>query len=332
MQANGVSPTFQPSLVTSTEPAAQPSSRVDQVMKRSLSLSSSTTSLDPDPKRREVNPVTAQEALVRLYCDVEDLSVLQLMQKLSEFTRTMRNHWDSSLADLPDGSIFVNICSPPASRLASTLHANWLDDKRSFAAVMYPSLICREAFLETLYANRIALHAHLANDFVVWLQHPETGPLFPMNSGTFQMLQGERTIVTEIGEIRIGYGAITALPSGQLYGTVLLSGVVGEKLVTRTVEWPLDFLELNNGVKILSTLEADSYLYVDREQNLLHKLTLIATLWRDFEGISPLELHRLALQMVSAQQVSSGCRAGVGRTGTLFCGNQNARLVKGQSR
>lgn len=254
-----------------------------------------------------------QEALTQLTDNCEHLTPGQMMGRLETFngTEVARAHWGSR--SLPKGSLFNNISCPEATRLSPNVHANWIDE--NFAGFMYPSNETRGAALEAMMEKGITRHAHLANDFAVWLQHENTGPIFPMSSKTFEGFRGERKIDTELGEVTLKFG-----DSKDGKGLLTISGTVRGRPVERTVEWPLDSLTLPSGLKLelASSQDHDTYVFKNENGQNVHTLEVDNILWKDFEGIHPSELHHLANRLVEVHPRSAGCRAGVGRTGTLF--------------
>ncbi len=268
-----------------------------------------------------VKIASARASLVK---DSAGSSPQELMQKLSSFNAEVKQYCQKG--ELIEGRLFDNINSPEETRLGQSVHANWLDDTKSFAGFMYPSLETRAAALEAFMNNGIDRHAHLANDFVVWLQHDNTGPVFPMSSKTFESMNGERKIKTELGEVTLKYGPISEDAAGNRTGLLTIS----DNGKTRTIEWPLDSLELKPGLRIelASTGDHETYVYKNSDNQTLHTLEVNSVLWKDFEGIDPSELHHLARRLVEANHASAGCRAGVGRTGTLFVATKMVEWAK----
>lgn len=258
-------------------------------------------------------------ALNTLVHEAKGLSAGQMMQRLNSFNGAIKEHWDTSQTSSPSGALFNNIKSPEKTRIAPNIHANWLDDKKTIGGFMYPTNSSRPEVLATFMENGITSHTHLANDFAVWLLHDNTGPLFPMSSETFKKLQGERSVQTEIGEVKATFGEISSR-EGKLFGSITVSGMVRGVPVKRTLIWPLDSTEIKPGLRmeLVSKGDRDVYQYKDSENRVLHTLEVNSILWKDFDSISPTDLHKLASRMLETKPASAGCRAGVGRTGTLF--------------
>lgn len=268
-------------------------------------------------------------AVNTLVHEASGLSAGQMMHRLGNFNGALKEHWDTAQTSSPQGALFNNIKSPEKTRIAPNIHANWLDDKKTIGGFMYPTNASRPEVLTAFMEKGITSHTHLANDFAVWLLHDSTGPLFPMSSETFKKLQGERTVQTEIGEVKATFGEITS-HEGKLFGSITVSGTVKGVPVKRTLSWPLDATEIKPGLRmeLVSKGDRDVYQYKDSENRVLHTLEVSSILWKDFDSISPIDLHKLASHLLEAKPASAGCRAGVGRTGTLFVAAKMLEWVK----
>ncbi|MBS0655571.1 MAG: hypothetical protein JSR46_07335, partial [Verrucomicrobia bacterium] len=282
-----------------------------------------------DQNKREIIS-KGTEALSSLLSGKGTLTPKEMNTKLAQYNTQLERLKCWEPPTVP--SLFSNIHSPARTQLSATkpVHGNWLNGEKSFAGFMYPTRATAPAMLETLMSAKIDRHVQLANPFVVWLQHPETGPVFPMSTEAFEQCQKNpvRTIQTERGPITVTYGKVETDDSGQKVGTFTIASE--RDRVTREGKWPLDSLPLNDDLRLelQSTGNFDTYVYKNGSGESVHSLQVGQLHWNDMEGTSLLELHKNASWLAEAENRSVNCRAGVGRTGTLFVATMMREWVK----
>ena len=189
---------------------------------------------------------------------------------------------------------------------------------------MYPTIESRDQVLESFQKNGITRHAHLANDFVVFLQNSTSVPPFPLSSESFKSMQqaGTKTIMTELGPVTVTCGNISVDKSNNRMGHFTIQGMVNKRMVTREIDWPLDSIQLNENLRMELQPGQDpntyTYVYKNEKDEKVHTLEVGKMTWQDFGKTSIANLHEIASWLQGANCRSAGCRAGVGRTGSLF--------------
>lgn len=301
-----------------------------KVSKGKIDFEAAPGSPNPTVKRHREGKARI-EALAQLLENPERLSPDELYSRLTTFNEEMKtipHLWDKPT--IP--SLFNNVSTPEKSRVSPEVHGNWLNDEKSFAGFMHPTLETRLAMLKALFTNEITRHVQLGNPFVIWLKHPGTGPVFPISSETFAQLQKEksRTLSTEAGPITVSYGEIREDASGQKVGKFTISGTISGREVTRELEWPLDTLALGDDLQIEleSSRDHDSYAFKDKSGKTLHTIEVGQIQWDDFQPTTILQLHEVATWLTEAPKASAACRAGVGRTGTIYVACRMKEWIK----